>query len=202
MIALVNSRFGKKFSDPIGIEYLAEVLTSKGYRAEMIDPTALQLTLESCVTYIENLHPQIIGISVISTYYREEALLLTNMLKKNIPNAFIVLGGQDPTFDYVSYFTLSNSFDAILLGEGEISICQLVQCIYENHDIRSVNGICIRDGDGIYLNEQLIRENNLDALPMIHHYCAKQYIRHHSLKEGRQGDGSGRQEDRGTVHLS
>ncbi len=80
-------------------------------------------TLDRICNEIVSINPDVIGISTY-IWNGEMVKKLCPMIKEKLPNCRIILGGPEVSYQYQDYLT--NSVDAINLGEGEVTFWQYV----------------------------------------------------------------------------
>jgi anaerobic magnesium-protoporphyrin IX monomethyl ester cyclase len=104
----------------------------------------------------------VIGLSVW-THQLEQATRVTDRLRKEL-DAVIVWGGIHPT----SYpEDAIKAVDAICMGEGDVSLLNLVRAIEEGRDYRRTKGFWFRNGDQVIRNPGEPLVENLDELPFL-----------------------------------
>jgi radical SAM superfamily enzyme YgiQ (UPF0313 family) len=94
----------------------------------------------------------LIGISSLFTAYSEEALKTAEIVKRNCPEALVVMGGHHPT-EMPGEVLRSPWVDFVLRGDGEESLRCLAGALRDGTPLRSVPGIGFRKPDGgVFLN--------------------------------------------------
>jgi len=138
------SRSINHYRPPVALLYLAGYLEKNGFDVDIVDITLdnqirnkifyqnikkqLKQIEKEIINQVKQIHPDIVGITCYTPEYFE-VLSLAKKIKKTNPNAKIVAGGIHPTF-YPEDFTYSRSpFDFVVLGEGEITLLDLVKNI-------------------------------------------------------------------------
>ncbi len=98
--------------------------------------------------------PQIIGFSCY-IWNIEMILSLVNNLKKILPNAVIILGGPEVSFETEELFK-ENAVDIVIKGEGEQTFHRLMQYYIDNKgSLEEINGIVFKkDGELIQTKPQ------------------------------------------------
>jgi radical SAM superfamily enzyme YgiQ (UPF0313 family) len=108
----------------------------------------------------------VVGIGIMSSVCWPLVIDLCERLKKAHPGIFIVLGGEHPTA--LPEFCLRTSrADAVVLGEGELTIVDLVRA-YENGGVAAlggVPGIAYLEGETFFVTAPRPRMRDLDRLP-------------------------------------
>ncbi len=129
-------------------------------------------------------------LSVISSVYREKAdvicfschiwnfdkiINLCENIKKANKNIFIVLGGPEVT--YTAKETLKDYpfVDAVVVGEGEITIKELFFSLEKGLDLSSVDGLAYRIENEIIKNRPRDLVANLDELPFVYDDSIDEY---------------------------
>jgi radical SAM superfamily enzyme YgiQ (UPF0313 family) len=118
-----------------------------------------------CARHILEVSPDAVGFSVQCTTY-PPAINIARELKKLSPRIKIVFGG--PTVSSIDEITLSRfSFiDAIVRGEGEISLPELLEAFDGRISPESVDGVTFRTAERIVRNPDRPLVENLDTLPV------------------------------------
>ncbi|MDH5680366.1 MAG: cobalamin-dependent protein, partial [Spirochaetota bacterium] len=113
---------------------------------------------------LQKIKPDILGVSTM-TPQMETAIHTARLAKRINPDCVVVFGGIHPTalpFDTLKY----PEVDIICVGEGEITMLELVRTLEKGGDLREVEGIAFTNKDGIYQETNrraLIKD--LDSIP-------------------------------------
>lgn len=149
---------------PLGLAYIASNLRKHGHECRIIDGIAEHFSVDA-LKKMTNQY-DIVGITVITTY-AIRAIELIRKLKESGSCPPIVVGGHHVTAEPESLLRLGA--DYAVIGEGEITMLQLVGCLASNRNgasIRQVKGIgFIENGKYVYTGD---REKivPLDQLPL------------------------------------
>lgn len=122
-------------------------------------------------SHIKLFEPTVVGIS-IWTHNRIASIALACQIRHLAPNAIIIAGGAHATFQYEHLLQGDESpFDAVVLGEGEQTILELLASIKSGvapwHDIA---GIAYRFDGNIIKTQMRDYVQNLDSLPFASAY--------------------------------
>jgi radical SAM superfamily enzyme YgiQ (UPF0313 family) len=96
----------------------------------------------------------------------ETVLKLCSSLKKLNPNAIIILGGPEVSFDSEDLMAAHEYLDYIIRGEGEETLLELLQFLrgeIENH--RAILGLTYRGSNRVVSNPDRPLMNDLDIIP-------------------------------------
>lgn len=149
------------FVPPLGLAYIASSLEKNGHQVSILDCEALELTPPEISRYIERFHPEVVGVSALTTNIRGaiEAAALAKQA-----GAIVVMGG--PHMMVFPHETLSYDFiDYGIRGEGEIAMVQLLRGIEGGTSLQTVPGIVCRMNEQIVVNEPACVDD-IDAVPM------------------------------------
>jgi hypothetical protein len=89
--------------------------------------------------------PDIVGLSVM-TFQRSTARRLIALVRAQRPDAFVVVGGYDPSLAPEAWTHPSIGVDAIVRGEGEATFRELVRALDTGTSLSSVKGLWYRAG--------------------------------------------------------
>lgn len=96
----------------------------------------------------------------------ELVLKACSSLKKAKPEAVIVLGGPEVSYDAPEIMRNNPFIDYIVAGEGEKTFLELLTCLCRDTvGESSIRGLCYRDGDLIVLNDERPLIPDLDEIP-------------------------------------
>jgi radical SAM superfamily enzyme YgiQ (UPF0313 family) len=124
-------------------------------------------TIDTYVDDILNYTKDIVGFSLsASTFY--SAAYVMDRIKQKSPSTKIFTGGQM----YHDKRNIERTFsqtpaDLIVLGEGDVTVPELIKFISEGKDISDCNGICYKKGSETFFTPERELLKNLDALPFM-----------------------------------
>ena len=147
---------------PLGIGYLIAVLKNAGYKVGLLDIWGKDLNNEQVIDSIRKVLPKydLCGISAYSTQYSYFTWIIKEIKKiKDIP---IIVGG--PLATHSSHIMEKHpEVDFIVLGEGEISIVNLLKNI---DSPQNVFGIGYKKDGKLIINQKQDEIRDLDILPL------------------------------------
>jgi len=155
---------GGAYEPPLGILHIAGYLRkySEGH-VEIIDAEALNWDNKKVEKRLEIVKPDIVGISVLS-YDRFQGFEIAEVAKKI--GAFVFIGGPHVTF--IDRETLENnpSIDAVVRGEGEVTMLELVTKFKSKESIADITGITFRKDNKIIKNPDREFIKEIDSIPL------------------------------------
>ncbi len=132
---------------------------------------------------VKEIQPFLVGISSLFTAYFDSVVNLAEIIKKNLPECRIVIGGHHPT-QLPKEAMECPWIDYIIRGEGEQSMPLLADALVGKQDIKNVPGIVFRKDDNtLHMNEPVWLKS-LTGLPL----PALDLVKHKFYK--RKGKGS------------
>jgi radical SAM superfamily enzyme YgiQ (UPF0313 family) len=144
---------------PLGLLYLSSHLRSRGFDVEIYDSTFG--SFEELASLIGTERPPVVGVYG-NLMTRANVLRIVGAARA--VGCRVVLGGPEPP-NYAEEY-LSSGADAIVSGEGEVSLESLLRAFSASIELSDVPGIQYRAGDGsIVRTEAAPLIPNLDAQP-------------------------------------
>jgi anaerobic magnesium-protoporphyrin IX monomethyl ester cyclase len=147
---------------PIGIAYLGAMVKNQGHEVLLIDGGASPI--DKIVRSAREFFPDFIGITCW-TINRGLIWELCSRLKKELPNSFLTLGGPHASF-YPEHIFVKTHACAVVIGEGEETICELLDNLKNGGSLTRIKGIAFKRKDGtVERTEMRPLIENLDAIP-------------------------------------
>jgi anaerobic magnesium-protoporphyrin IX monomethyl ester cyclase len=123
---------------PLGLGYIASSLLKAGHEVEVLDCTFLEKD-EAYGRAVAS-GADVVGIYSMASM-RDEALRFARLLAGK--TELLVAGGPQPSSDPVPFL---DDFDLVVIGEGEVTILEILNSFEEGSDLESVKGIAYRRG--------------------------------------------------------
>lgn len=155
---------GGEYMPPLGLANLAAFIRQHGYSVKIVDCCVLKLTLADVVKQILSYKPKYVGITAV-TISINKAAALAKMLKEQKPNLKIILGGCHISVLPEETMKGFSQFDIGVLGEGELTIVELLRVLQESSSLDNVKGIIFRGNGMLKINEMRPLIEDLDSLP-------------------------------------
>ncbi len=168
---------------PIGIAYVAAVLRREGHRIQVLDAPGLALdtfrpqpspigTLE-----LNGLNPEeiveridadteVIGITHMFLHEWPMVREIAERARARFPRATIVLGGENATAYRRWIFQQTDAVDYCVLGEGELTMAELVRRLRSGETAAGLQGVASRD-PSLHLGQPSLspRQVDVDSFP-------------------------------------
>lgn len=150
---------------PQGLAYIAAVLKKNGYEVDIYNQDENHYSDEHLTEYLNKNKYDIIGVSVIAGYYQYRKLLrISDAINKSKQRPFYILGGHGPSPE-PEFFLKKTQADVAVIGEGELTIIELVDTIANKRPLSAVKGIAFRNGEKIRINEKRSLIDDIDTIP-------------------------------------
>jgi radical SAM superfamily enzyme YgiQ (UPF0313 family) len=164
----IEGRFAKQAvytEPPLGVTYLASYLRQqfdgRELEVRLLDAAILQLDLQGVLDYVLSEEPAIVGLSTV-TLTAQFAKKLIAGIKARRPGTRVVVGGHHPS---ALPEDLLPDADAVVIGEGEVTLAELVGAHLGGTDWSKVAGIAYsRDGQH-FRTEPRPYIQDLDCVP-------------------------------------
>ncbi|MHA2401548.1 MAG: B12-binding domain-containing radical SAM protein [Candidatus Kariarchaeaceae archaeon] len=168
---------------PQGIAAIAAILRQAGHEITIYNQDVFHYPESHLIEYLTKNHFDVVGIGVIGGYYQYRKLLKISEAINAVPNRpFYMIGGHGPAPE-PEFFLKKTNADAVIIGEGEISVQNLMNAIENKTGLKNVKGIAFLDNNGkcIITEEQPLIED-LDSIPFpaydlfpMNHYALLRY---------------------------
>lgn len=147
---------------PIGIAYLGAAVRDRGHNVLLIDGGLTGI--ENIVDRAKKFQPDVVGVTCW-TIDRGAVWKLCAALKRELPDAFLVLGGPHASL-YPEHVFIKTHAKVVVFGEGEETFCELLSAVEKGGDFTKVKGIAVRGDDGaIVRTDQRSQIEKLDSIP-------------------------------------
>lgn len=153
-------------SPPIGLLTLAAVVRRAGHLVSIVDAYANGLSVHDTALQVINNKPEVVGITATTPSVRGAANVAT-MIKQLQPDTNIILGGAHITAVPLETFERYSQFDIGVIGEGEITLLELLDSLQNGSlCLSTVDGIIFRDNGNIIKTDKRAVISDLDWLPL------------------------------------
>ena len=154
----------------LGLMYIAAALRSRfkegveiKIRTLISRPNRSDADRESILKQLDGFHPDLVGIRSLSIG-KDSLAVVADTVKRWNTECFVVAGGPYPSDDPADALS-STSVDCVAVGEGEMTMIELVARLMDRVPYADVPGIACRNGEGIVKAAARPLIPDLDALP-------------------------------------
>lgn len=151
-------------NEHMGLLYIGTVLKEAGHKVKIIG-TERFFPLQKILKEISRFKAQVIGIS-IPTALVNTAQKIAKFIRQNFPEIKIIAGGPHPTI--LPFETMQDgNIDICVLGEGELTVIDLIKAISENGPLDEIPGIAYLKGKDLVVTKNREYIDDLDSLPFV-----------------------------------
>ena len=145
---------------PLGLLSIAAFLREgvTGVEVKVIDWPGAKMTAETFGSEVSGFAPDIAGVSVYAGTFTS-SVSAAAAIKEARPGCFVAAGGHHATSRPAQ--CLEKGFDAVVIGEGEKTFCELVKKLSAGVPPAGLTGLLLKPGDAITRPEPL----DIDSLP-------------------------------------
>ena len=162
--AQAEKHFQKPEHPRIALAYLAAYLKKENIPCRVIDGKFEGMDNQSIIKTIRHYLPPFVGITAMTPEIIEAAHL-AKQIKESIPEIKIIIGGPHATALPIKTLEEFPCFDFAIVGEGEISLSQLIKKAGNSQPVKDIPGIVYRDNGNIRCNSSWKPIHNLDDIP-------------------------------------
>jgi len=149
---------------PLGLAYISSVIKKAGYDVNCLNLNHLNGPIEGIIVSCLNKKKyDVICTGHIGIGYHVIKKIIDSV-RNHVTKPKIILGGAIITSEPKLIFE-SLLPDYAVLGEGEITIVELLECIERNKDFNKVKGIMFKDNNSLIITPEREPIQNLDSLP-------------------------------------
>lgn len=150
---------------PQSLAAIAAVLKREGYDVEIYNQAMNHYPETHLQQYLEDNVFDVVGLSFIAGYYEyRKALIISEAINRVNKRPFYVIGGHGPTPE-PEFFLRKTGADAIVMGEGEVTIIELLNALKDKQPFHQIKGIAFREGEHYVINERRPLVKDIDGLP-------------------------------------
>jgi len=152
-------------SFPIGLGYIAAILKKNGYNVEIYSQDKEHYPEDHLTQYLNENKFDVVGVSFIAGYYQYRKMLsISKAINASVNRPFYMVGGHGPTPDPI-FFLKKLQADAAVMGEGEETVIELLNCLSEKKSLTQVKGIAFREDNTVIINERRHLIKDIDSIP-------------------------------------
>jgi len=163
---------------PLGLGYITSVLEKEGHSVKIYSQDQHHYPEEHLTAYLNNNKFNFIGVSVIAGYYQYKKLLkISEAINNSRQRPFYLLGGHGPSPE-PEFFLKKTKADVIVVGEGEITVIELLDAVSNRKALCNVKGIAYLEGGKARITGKRELIKDIDSIPLpAYHLFPMEYYR-------------------------
>ncbi len=152
---------------PLSMVTLAGTARAAGHECFIYDAMTKNVGVDEIAIRIRELQPDVIAVSMFTALV-PDGLRVLEVAKQVNPGIITVAGGIHASFMYEELFSQSPALDYVVIGEGEETLAELLDCLATSGDPDNVQGLAFRAADQRSIKRTPARPHltNLDNRPM------------------------------------
>ena len=148
---------------PLGICYIASCLLHANYDVKIIDCVVERMTLDELKKQIIHYSPNIVGVSSTTVAF-QHAKQVISLVKSIDPEIKTILGGAHITACPKESMRECKDVDIGVIGEGEVTILEVIQKFQNRESFAAVEGVVYRDNEIDVMNKPRPAIKDLDRI--------------------------------------
>ena len=141
---------------PQGLAYIAATLLREGHEIEIYNQDVYHYPENHLLHYLDTKKFDVVGLSFIAGYYQyKKALKISEAINRSRNRPFYIIGGHGPTPE-PEYFIKKTGADVVVMGEGEITIIELLNAVKNKKKFHQIKGIAFKNKDKDSENNKVI----------------------------------------------
>ncbi|PQP35408.1 B12-binding domain-containing radical SAM protein [Desulfobacteraceae bacterium SEEP-SAG9] len=162
---------------PIGVYYVGALLKENHYDVEILNWYNINKTPLKIKEILIAQRPDVIGFSIMHAN-RWGGIEIARIAKQIDPEVKIVFGGIGATFLWEHLLKHFKVIDYVVIGEGEYTFLNLLNCLKKNDDddIQNVKGIAFKKGSDYIKTKSSEFIQDIDNLPVPAKYFEYQHV--------------------------
>lgn len=147
---------------PLGTLYVAAYLKQAGHQVDFLNGAFI--SHDEIMRSLAEIRPDVVGL-YSTTFGWDRAQKTAAAIKELLPETFIVVGGPYAVAVQEKCLEDCHTIDAVVSGEGELTMAELLRRLENNEDLAGVEGLVFRDNQTITKNPPRPLISDLDAIP-------------------------------------
>jgi len=150
---------------PQGTAYLAAVLKRAGHKVTIYHQDLHHYPEAHLTQFLNENRFDVAGVGVIGGYFQYRKLFkISAAINASSQRPYYILGGHGPSPE-PEYFLKKTQADAVVIGEGEDTVLELIESLGAPARLASIKGIAWRDRDKVTVNERRPLIADIDTIP-------------------------------------
>ena len=160
----IGSRMPKEHLPPLGLLSVGGPLIDAGHIVKLLDADFKPMSYSEILQNVIDFNPDFVLMGHSGSTSAQPIInKISTLLKRNLPNLQIIIGGVFPTYHWKEILQKNPKIDYIVCGEGEEIIVNMISVIEHKFDIATVNGIAFRENNLVKKSKPARIIKDLDA---------------------------------------
>lgn len=130
---------------PLGTAYIAAACRNSGHQVKIYNQDVYHCPESHLLGVLDSEHFDAVGLGIIGGYYQYRKLLkISEAINRSKNRPFFILGGHGPSPE-PEFFLRKAQADAVVIGEGEETIVELLDAVENKKNLSLVEGIAFMD---------------------------------------------------------
>jgi len=165
------------FVEPLGPICVAACLERDGHECAVFD---LRIDgEEEGMRQVREFEPRVVGLQCNFTTERYRTIRLAERIRRELPDAFVVVGGHDASRD-PAWFA-HRAIDAVAIGDGEEVMPAVVEALERGGDLARVAGLMLPGPLAPRFTGHAPSRSDLDSLPLPARHLIARYAPHYYI---------------------
>lgn len=151
---------------PVGLMYIATYLKYKlkiRVEVKVISRIVDCISRQDLIDVLKEYKPDVVGIRGLNIY--RQVFHQTAAITKQFKSDIMIVGGGPYVTMNLQDVAEDKNIDYFVVGEGEITFCELIEELLSDRDFSGVKGLAYRDGERLIINAPREFIEDLDSLP-------------------------------------
>lgn len=147
---------------PLGTLYVASSILEAGHDVKFLNGAFMSNS--EIINEIVSYKPDVVGL-YSTTFGWNKAVLTASEIKSRLNDIFITVGGPYPVAMQEKCLEDCSEIDAVVTGEGEITMVELLNALSEGKSLEGIKGIVFRENNKIIKNSPRPLIKDMDSIP-------------------------------------
>lgn len=148
---------------PVGLAYISTAIKNAGFEFDLVDMDIDDISVQAFKDIVDYEVSDVYLLGCIVTGYRI-VKEVADAIKEANPQSLIICGNSVAT-SIPEILMKNTKIDIGVMGEGDITIVELLRVLEKKGDVRTVAGIVLKDKDEVIFSKPRPLVPKLDAIP-------------------------------------
>jgi len=166
---------------PLGLAYIATAMKKAGYGFDLLDIDLYRYSDDHIREFINKKKYDVVCMGCLVTGYKR-VKWLCSVVKESNPDAVTIVGNSVAT-SVPDILLTKTKADIAVMGEGDITIVELLNAIEKSKPVDSIAGICILKDGKVFHTAKRPYIKDLSTLPFVDYeiFDIKEYLKYSNL---------------------